>query len=527
MTAIRFFLASFVAVANFGGSTSSHVDKSNILHEEQLRGRAKKDKVRKEKIEGQELDSDIHQGSVKAEDEATSLTNFDRDLQTIMDSGYATINEWEDDQGFSYGGYDDYYNLPKEMARPGAAVDDNFFSSYQTYDDPLPASGYAEHYLQDDFYYKQDDGALYDDYFETNGRGYNEGEYYVATKDYNGGKGEKNHKSKYDKKSWKDHKGDKKTYNPGYYGHSKFQKNSYKSNKAHYSYAIPDYDDYTEMDDIFHFQQVDDFQPKYGSANLNNQESWTDTHDDFFELSSGSSMRRYRGGRNDISQGRNDGNGASSSHYYDDDDFFFENEPIYFIPRPTVTIDGALYSQNQALSGELPAVTPDNTQDSRTLGTEYLWDQTLSDAQNINSRLVPIAVDNNIVNFVFTIDGYCIRIGPPDQNSVQGYCFFTYTAIDPRTLLVSGKFTAQGIIVNAIVPGQLTVSGGTGILTGASGLVEILPANLDESLFPPLLIQPQVNEDPFDQVPGWAHYFQIFVDTLFFLPELYAPPRQS
>ena len=119
------------------------------------------------------------------------------------------------------------------------------------------------------------------------------------------------------------------------------------------------------------------------------------------------------------------------------------------------------------------------------------------------------------------IDGYCLRIRPPDKNTVQGHCIFTYTAVDPNTNLVSGSFTAQDIIVNAIVPGQLTVLGGTGVMTGASGLVEILPAEIDGRFFAPVLIQPQEMSDPFDEVAGWAHYFEIAVDKLFVRPKLY------
>jgi hypothetical protein len=201
------------------------------------------------------------------------------------------------------------------------------------------------------------------------------------------------------------------------------------------------------------------------------------------------------------------------------------DKQVFFLPRPTVSIGGNFFSVNPNLITD--PVVPDNTQNSLTLGTEYLWDDQLSDATNINSNLIPITVDNEIVNFYFAIDGYCVRIGGADQNSVQGYCFFTYTAIDPTTGVISGSFTAQGIIVNAEVPGQLTVSGGTGIMTGATGLVEILPAALDENFFPPLLIQPPLGADPFNDVAGWAHYFEVEVDILFFLPELYAPARQN
>ena len=192
-------------------------------------------------------------------------------------------------------------------------------------------------------------------------------------------------------------------------------------------------------------------------------------------------------------------------------------------PRPSslfAIIYGELYSDN------LATVTPHGGFDgagfdSRDPGTVYLWNQPLLDASNINSKLIPIEVGNEILHFYFMIDGYCLRIGPPEQNAVQGYCIFTYTAVDPNTNLVSGSFTAQGIIINASVRGQLPVLGGTGVMTGASGLVEILPAEVDENVSPPVLIQPQAGLDPFDEVAGWAHDFEISVDKLFVRPKLY------
>ena len=198
---------------------------------------------------------------------------------------------------------------------------------------------------------------------------------------------------------------------------------------------------------------------------------------------------------------------------------------MVFLPRPTVTLGGSVFSVNP--QNVMPPVIPDGGSNSLTLGTEYLYNEILTDSSNINSQLIPVDVDNQMVQFNIALDGYCTRIGTQDQNSVQGYCFFTYTFIDPATRVTSGAFTAQGIIVNAEVPGQLTVSGGTGILTGATGLVEILPAALDETLNPPLLIQPPGGSDPFNGVAGWAHFFEFEVDVLFFLPELYAPSRPN
>uniref|UniRef100_A0A7S4AJR5 Uncharacterized protein n=1 Tax=Pseudo-nitzschia australis TaxID=44445 RepID=A0A7S4AJR5_9STRA len=204
-----------------------------------------------------------------------------------------------------------------------------------------------------------------------------------------------------------------------------------------------------------------------------------------------------------------------------DDDYFQEDEMVVFRPRPVVTIAGSVFSANP--QSTLAPIVPDGTGNTLSLGTEYLFNEVLEDAKNIASQIIPVEVDLKIVSFGVSLDGYCDRIGPQNQNSVQGYCFFTYTFVDPTSQLVSGAFTAQGIIVNSQVPGQFTVTGGNGIMTGATGLVEVLPAAVDSDINPPLLIQPPVQADPFNGVAGWAHFFEFDVDVLFFLPDLYAP----
>jgi len=149
------------------------------------------------------------------------------------------------------------------------------------------------------------------------------------------------------------------------------------------------------------------------------------------------------------------------------------------------------------------------------IGTEYSFDGDLFDVQDVSSPVDPLQVDNQEVLFDADIVGYCDRIGPPDYNSVQGYCFLTYTFIDPSSQLTRGSFTAQGIIVNSEVPGQLIVTGGTGLMRGATGVVEILPAATDNNINPPLLIEPAIGSDPFIGVAGWAHFFEFDVDVLF------------
>jgi len=211
--------------------------------------------------------------------------------------------------------------------------------------------------------------------------------------------------------------------------------------------------------------------------------------------------------------------GRSSMNTFDDDFFTTPDTRLVFLPRPTVTVAGSIFSQNSQVI--LAPIVPDGTGNSQSLGTEYLFNDLTFDAQNINSQFIPLQIDGTLVEFSVALDGICNRIGPSDQNSVQGYCFLTYTFLDPMTQLVAGAFTAQGIIVNTSVPGQLTIVGGTGAMTGATGVVEILPAAVDITINPPMLVQPDETEDPFNGVAGWAHFFEFDVDVLFFLPDLY------
>jgi hypothetical protein len=175
---------------------------------------------------------------------------------------------------------------------------------------------------------------------------------------------------------------------------------------------------------------------------------------------------------------------------------------------------GSAYSGSLA-SSVLGTVSPTPAFAGLQIGTEYSFDGDLFDVQDLNSPVDPLQVDNQEVLFDANIDGYCDRIGPYDRDSVQGYCFLTYTFIDPSSQLTRGSFTAQGIIINSQASGQLIVTGGTGLMRGATGVVEILPAATDNKFYPPLLIQPVGDADPFIEVAGWAHFFEFDVDVLF------------
>lgn len=289
-------------------------------------------------------------------------------------------------------------------------------------------------------------------------------------------------------------------------------------------YSSPSGDSYNARVDEFESSDgwLSAFEPSssLGYSDLFETTAEVQQRNDFADPKHVTSSEFKAKGGSTLMSGRMEGPEAPAGRMTFDDDFFNDEEPLVFLPRPTVTVGGSLFSVNPQTI--VPPVVPDGSGNTLTLGTEYLFNEVMTNAQDIGSQITPVDVDDQQVLFIVALDGICDRIGPADQNSVQGYCFFTYTFIDPATSLTGGSFTAQGIIVNSQVPGQLTVTGGTGILTGASGLVEILPADVDQNVNPPELVQPAPGIDPFNEVAGWAHFFEFDVDVLFFLEELYA-----
>ena len=111
------------------------------------------------------------------------------------------------------------------------------------------------------------------------------------------------------------------------------------------------------------------------------------------------------------------------------------------------------------------------------------------------------------------------------DDTPQAYCHYTYSIYDPETLLVAGGFVAQGFLVDSTFPGQFIATGGFGLLTGVTGLVEITPASLDTTMEPPLVVSAVPGSDIFDGVDGYLHNFLLQADIFFFLPELYQDQR--
>lgn len=163
--------------------------------------------------------------------------------------------------------------------------------------------------------------------------------------------------------------------------------------------------------------------------------------------------------------------------------------------------------------------------DTRDLGTVFLYNNWTMSVKDTSVWEIEVLVDGERIIVWISLDGYCTRIGTPD-NSVQGYCHYTYTVYDPDTMLASGGFAAQGFLVDSTTPGALTITGGFGLLTGGSGVVEISPAVLDSAMDPPLVAPPPADADLFDSVDGYVHYFEVKADQFFFQPDLYSDGRQ-
>lgn len=203
-----------------------------------------------------------------------------------------------------------------------------------------------------------------------------------------------------------------------------------------------------------------------------------------------------------------------SDHVTDD---FQLDDTYFFSPRPVATIWGEAFSPQTSI----PPVYPNPlVPSSSDVGTVYLYTNWTTNVQDIDMFEIPVYVDGEEVIIWISLDGYCTRFGTP-ENSAQGYCHFTYTVYDPESLLISGSFAAEGFLVDASRPGEFTIVGGTGILTGASGIVEVSPASLDSVMTPPLVVSPPAGADIFDGLAGYVHYFEVQADLFFFLPDLY------
>jgi hypothetical protein len=161
----------------------------------------------------------------------------------------------------------------------------------------------------------------------------------------------------------------------------------------------------------------------------------------------------------------------------------------------------------------LLSVVPDTSNpDPFAVGTVYPFGNTTYNPST-TTPFIDLVLDGVNVEFEIRLDGYCTRTGTPD-NTVEAYCHFTYTVIDPAIAVNAGGFVAEGPLSNPqFLPcSPLHVTGGTGIFTAASGLVGVCPSILDgigmiESL-------PE-GEDLFEDVDAYLHLIDMSLDEQF------------
>ncbi len=138
---------------------------------------------------------------------------------------------------------------------------------------------------------------------------------------------------------------------------------------------------------------------------------------------------------------------------------------VSFVPgapsRPTLSLTGEAVSP-PALLAVVPNPASPNPLEVGTLYpfNNHTYSPSYSDVIDfyLEGELIPLSV---------RLDGYCTRTGTSD-NTVIGYCHFTYTAEDPQAFANIGQFVVEGTLTNPSMSssnpcGGLHVTGGTGI----------------------------------------------------------------
>jgi hypothetical protein len=183
--------------------------------------------------------------------------------------------------------------------------------------------------------------------------------------------------------------------------------------------------------------------------------------------------------------------------------------------RPTISLFGEAVSDKALL-----AVVPDTTNpDPFAVGTVYPFGSTTSNPSDSDSELIDLTLDGVVAQVAVRLDGYCTRTGTPD-NTVEGYCHFTYTIDDPSSFTTLGSFVAEGPMTNPNVMefgpcASLQVTGGTGILTAAIGLVGFCPSILNNDFSPPLVESLPLGDDLFEDVDLYLHLIDMSLDEEF------------
>ncbi len=182
-------------------------------------------------------------------------------------------------------------------------------------------------------------------------------------------------------------------------------------------------------------------------------------------------------------------------------------------PRPALSLTGEAVSPAALL-----AVVPDTTApDPFAVGTVYPFgNSTFSPSY---ADVVDFLLEGEPVRFAVRLDGYCTRIGTP-EDTTEGYCHFTYTVDDPRSLSNIGTFVAEGPVTNPNMMssnpcGGLQVTGGTGIFTASSGLVAFCPSIFNDDFTPPLIESLPAGRDVFEDADGYLHLIDMDLDEEF------------
>ena len=193
---------------------------------------------------------------------------------------------------------------------------------------------------------------------------------------------------------------------------------------------------------------------------------------------------------------------------------FMDNSFAPGQPRPTMLLEARAASPPALL-----AVPVGGSTDPLAVGTIYPFGAQAFNADSWGDTLVPAFVEDEQAMVNIRLDGYCTRTGTA-ENTVEGYCHFTYAVIDPLSATTVGQFTAEGPLANPNMVennpcSALQVTGGTGFLTAASGMVQFCPSTLNDVFTPPLLSSLPSGSDLFEDAEGYEHIFSLLLDQEF------------
>lgn len=183
-------------------------------------------------------------------------------------------------------------------------------------------------------------------------------------------------------------------------------------------------------------------------------------------------------------------------------------------PRPTLLLEGRAASPPALLAVPVAGGT-----DTKAVGTVYPFGNQTYNADSWGDIMVPVFVEKERLMVKIRLDGYCTRTGTP-ENTVEGYCHFTYTVANPDSDITLGQMTVEGPLANPNVAENnpcsgLQVTGGAGFLTAVSGMVQFCPSVLNDVFTPPVVSSLPSGSDLFDDVDGYEHILLLQLDEEF------------